>query len=371
MPSPPSEADLVNSDTLTKSVLPTVPDEKEDYVLEEHLSVKARFLNYWKNAIRKYNLHFYFIGFQISVFLFFQILNGKDLIFSFDIMALVIIVLIVAGSFIVYALKLYPYDSPVDVMIEMTPFFFAYYSYSLIANLQENVIYPHVHLNFPYKTERFLFEWMFGGKMPNEWFESVFKTKTFDIIAGIIYTVDMGVPIIVCIYYFLAKRRKNFELSTLSILLMGLLAQITFVVMPTAPPWYIKEFGFSQPWYGRDYSPYAGGGLSSFDELTGFPLISMFYSGSSDYFAAFPSMHAGFTFITLLIAYNGFGKKSLIWTIPFNIIVYIIAVYSYHHYLVDLIGGMIYATVAFFVLKFLMKRLHREEIWTGFGFNYT
>ncbi|MHA1852807.1 MAG: phosphatase PAP2 family protein [Candidatus Heimdallarchaeaceae archaeon] len=374
MPSPPPDFELTKEQIAVKDPIgltKTVVQETEEVIIEKQEGVRTRIINYWKDAIRKYNLHFFFIGLQLSVFAFFQILNGKELIFSFDWFALIIVLLIVVGSFIVYVLKLYPYASPVDIMIEMTPFFFAYYSYSLIAALTKTVIYPNVHLYFPYRLEKALFGWMIGNQTPNYWLENLVKSPAMDIISALIYTFDMSVPILLCVYYFLSRRRESFELATLSILLMGLMAQVTFVLLPTSPPWYVREFGFTAPWYGRDYSPYSGAGLSTFDELTGFPLISMFYSGSSDYFAAFPSMHAGFGFISLLIAYHGLGKKSLIFTIPFNLIVYIIAIYTFHHYIIDLIAGMVYATVAYFLVKKLMKIFKREEILTGFGFKYT
>jgi len=349
--------------------LPSKTLEKEIYLIEGKASLKARFVGFWKEEVKRFNLHFFFMSIQLAVFGFFQFLNKKENIFTFNPYALLIMGAIILGSFIVFALKWYPYLSQVDIMIEMTPFLFAYYSYSLISGLTKNVIYPNVHVRFPYEADMYLFGWIFG-EQPNIWLAQHLKSPFVDITSAIIYTFDMSVPILICAYFYIARKRASFEVGTLSILLMGIMAQITFVLLPTAPPWYVQQFGFKKPWYGRDYSIYSGAGLASFDELTGFPLISKFYSASSDYFAAFPSMHAGFAFVSVLMAYKGLGKKSLLFTVPFTLVVCTIAIYTFHHYIIDLLAGILYATVAFIIVLLLMKLFKRKKILTERGYKY-
>jgi membrane-associated phospholipid phosphatase len=64
-------------------------------------------------------------------------------------------------------------------------------------------------------------------------------------------------------------------------------------------------------------------------------------------FAAFPSLHSAFPWLITLYALKGWKAKALpILIFPFG--VWFSAVYLGEHYLVDVLGGVAYATLAFF-----------------------
>jgi len=89
--------------------------------------------------------------------------------------------------------------------------------------------------------------------------------------------------------------------------------------------------------------------LFQVDNKMGVPMYRAIY----DYigvnpFAAFPSLHSAFPWIIALFAIKAWKKKALpILIFPF--MVWFSAVYLGEHYVIDVVGGVLYATLAFIV----------------------
>jgi len=79
----------------------------------------------------------------------------------------------------------------------------------------------------------------------------------------------------------------------------------------------------------------------------------------SNQFAAFPSMHSALPLLVFLFAYKIWKWKALpVIVIPVG--TWFSAVYLGEHYVVDVLGGIAYATAAFLAVELLLPLLAKH-----------
>jgi membrane-associated phospholipid phosphatase len=123
-------------------------------------------------------------------------------------------------------------------------------------------------------------------------------------------------------------------------------ALLTYLFYPAAPPW----FGVG-----------ATRILIQMDKGLGVPFYrTIFDFIQSNPFAAFPSLHAMYPWLIALYALKIKKTKALpILLLPVG--VWFSTVYLGEHYVVDLIGGVIYGTCAFLLAEKLIPRIIRQR----------
>ena len=142
---------------------------------------------------------------------------------------------------------------------------------------------------------------------------------------------------------------------------------ITLFQLRKSPRWdhyhhHLKQFIFSPPWYielyGFDMNMQAPGypaGFLNFDQITGIKLFTAMYSKNANVFAAIPSLHAAYPLITVL--YGSLSKK--LWLhiafVFFTLSVWFSAVYSRHHYVLDVLAGGTCAVTAYLLYRLLSR----------------
>lgn len=102
-------------------------------------------------------------------------------------------------------------------------------------------------------------------------------------------------------------------------------------------------------------TPGHAAGFQNFDRLTGLKIFSMIYSNNPNVFAALPSLHAAYPVLTVL--YGSLSKK--LWLhigfVLFTLSVWFSAVYSRHHYIVDVLAGGTCAITAYILYRILSR----------------
>ena len=153
---------------------------------------------------------------------------------------------------------------------------------------------------------------------------------------------------------------------------------MTYLVLPVAPPW----------WAGHPCAtdavctPYADGimhlrdtGYAGLAHLFGIGDNYIYsynlYSISSNDFAAFPSLHAAFPFLAFLFARRSFPRGAWLM-VPYTLCVWFAIVYLGEHWVVDIVGGVVYAFGAYFAIvhgpkwaRRLMDKAADEELEAG------
>ena len=204
-----------------------------------------------------------------------------------------------------------------------------------------NYLYNTVHIESLYNAEKSLFgiHTADGILTPNEYFRQ--HTNTFsDIISGLFYLCWVPVPLIFAGYLFFTNR-EQFMYFALTFLFVNLIGFIGYYIYPAAPPWYIQHYGFNF----SAHTPGNTAGLSRFDEFFHVHIFAALYSKSSNVFAAMPSLHSSYP---LIVFYYGLKNKLGIINILFATImagIWFAAVYSSHHYLLDVIAGIMVAII--------------------------
>jgi len=221
-----------------------------------------------------------------------------------------------------------------------------------------NYNYHTVHIADLYNFEKKLFGININGKIltPNEYWQAN-HTTFLDIIGGIFYLCWIPVPLAFAAYLFFTKR-KQFLYFSLTFVLVNFLGFIVYYLYPAAPPWYVQFHGFT--FLPATHSNPAG--LVRFDDYFHSGVFKSIYSKGSNVFAAMPSLHSSYPVIVL---YYGLKNRLGYINILFAIVMLGIwgtAVYAGHHYIVDVIAGIICAAcgIALFnILKNNIKVLDR------------
>lgn len=204
-----------------------------------------------------------------------------------------------------------------------------------------NYHFNEVHIGSLYEAEKQAFGISAGQAVltPNEFF-ALHTSSLVDVLSGIFYLCWVPVPLAFAGVMFFRNRRVFFQFS-LTFFLVNLLGFVGYYLYPAAPPWYVAQFGF-------DFNPATPGntaGLGRFDAIVGIDVFKSLYAKSSNVFAAMPSLHASYMMIVL---YYGLKLRLKAWNLLFAIImagIWFAAVYSGHHYILDVLAGMFCAVL--------------------------
>ena len=211
-----------------------------------------------------------------------------------------------------------------------------------------NYQYNTVHIESLYNAEKRLFGIHEGGTLltPNEyWLRHPYTL--LDALSGFFYLCWVPVPLIFATYLFFSNRREQFMQFALTFLFVNLIGFVGYYVYPAAPPWYVQHYGFT--FYA--HTPGNTACLQRFDDLVHAGIFSGLYSKSSNVFAAMPSLHSAYP---LIVLYYGLKNKLGAINIFFAMVVigiWFAAVYSSHHYLLDVIAGAACAIVGIFIFQ--------------------
>lgn len=210
-----------------------------------------------------------------------------------------------------------------------------------------NYQYNTVHIESLYNAEKSVFgiQTINGLITPNEYFHN--HTNLFsDIISGIFYLCWVPVPLLLAVYLFFTDRRQ-FMYFSLTFLFVNLIGFVGYYIYPAAPPWYVQLHGFTF----NAHTPGNTAGLSQFDNFFDIGIFAALYSKSSNVFAAMPSLHSAYP---LIVFYYGLKNNLGIINLFFATVmagIWFAAVYSGHHYVLDVVGGIIAAIIGIFVFN--------------------
>jgi len=198
-----------------------------------------------------------------------------------------------------------------------------------------------------YNAEKYLFGISIDGRIvtANEyWLQHT--NPILDTISGVFYLCWIPVPLLFAGYLFYSNREQflHFAISFFSVNLLGF---IIYYLYPAAPPWYMQQNGIQ-------FIAHTAGnaaGLQRFDQLINIGLFQSLYAKSSNVFAAMPSLHASYPVIVLYFGIkNRLGKINILFAL-ISIGIWFAAVYTSHHYVLDILGGILCALAGITIFK--------------------
>jgi hypothetical protein len=216
-----------------------------------------------------------------------------------------------------------------------------------------NYHYQPVHIASLYGLEKSLFGIGPTAITPNEYWLA-HHNSVLDVMTGIFYLTWVPVPLGFAAWLFY-KNRREFLYFSMTFLLVNLLGFAIYYIYPAAPPWYVQQHGF-------DFVAATKGntaGLARFDAFFNVSVFKSLYEKSSNVFAAMPSLHSSYPAIVL---YYGLRNKLGAVNILFAVLmggIWFSAVYTSHHYVLDVLAGVCCAATGII----LFNRLSRTKVF--------
>lgn len=215
-----------------------------------------------------------------------------------------------------------------------------------------NYEFNPVHIIEPFNLEKKLFGLNLNGTevIPGEYLFT-YKTDFQSILSGIFYLTWVPIPLLFAFYLYFKNKKLLIDFS-FTFLLTNLAGFVIYYLYPAAPPWYKLYHGTE-----LNFSILgSAAGLLEFDKLIGSPVFENMYTRNSNVFAAIPSLHAAYP---IVLFYFGLKNKvnwmSLVFFIDI-IGIWYGAIYSLHHYIIDLLLGSLCAIIAIFVYENIFNR---------------
>ncbi|HMF39919.1 MAG TPA: phosphatase PAP2 family protein [Polyangia bacterium] len=244
------------------------------------------------------------------------------------------------------------------LLLSALPFIILAAVYDWLGLARSFVAARGVHVLGPYLFERALFGVGSGADRLtlNELFAR-HHWAAVDLVAGCAYLSYVFAVAGFAIFLALADRTHAGVARTRALgwtfLGVNVVSFVIYLLWPVAPPWYVATHGLGPVAVDAAASPAA---LVRWDALVGVPYFANFYAQSSDVFGSMPSMHCAYP--ALLVAYGReLGRiRLLVALVCFQLIMCFSAVYLQHHYLTDVLAGLLCALLGYIVERGLSRR---------------
>jgi membrane-associated phospholipid phosphatase len=226
------------------------------------------------------------------------------------------------------------------VLKDWLSFITVFISYEIMYSFVGIISQYNLHAG-PYNLDLQMF-----GQIPSLFLQQTVRMPILDYMGAFFYSIYFFVPTIFA-FILWRKSPKNYWKYTVAFGVCTYAALITFLFYPVAPPW-IEVPNVSRILTG------------SVDANLGIPVYkTLFDFLSPNLYAAFPSMHSALPWLVFLFAFKIWRWKALpVLALPVG--TWFSAVYLGEHYVVDVLGGIAYATVAFVAVEKLLPLLSRK-----------
>ncbi len=195
---------------------------------------------------------------------------------------------------------------------------------------------------------------LFGGLLPTQVLQDALHPASgldpWAIAGTVFYFLHFPLPIAIGFLLWIRRRRTYYDFVA-ALILLSMAGFATYLVLPVAPPWWAAAHGLIPGPDGEPAITYLKAqGFNDLAHLFGFEGRYVYsyavYEVNPNQVAAFPSLHAGYPFLAFLFARRAFGKPGWLM-LGYAACVWFSIVYLADHYVVDVIGGVVYASVAY------------------------
>ena len=246
------------------------------------------------------------------------------------------------------------------LIVALVPFALFGISYDWM-NLLPNYEVNPIDVKGLYETEKSLFgiSTESGIMTPNEFF-AVHSHSVMDFLAGVFYLCWVPLPIFYGLWVYFSGKSFDYLRFALVFLLVNLIGFAGYYIHPAAPPWYVAYHGFE----AVTGTPGEVAGLGRFDEMTGLTIFHTLYARNANVFAAMPSLHSAYTFVAFI--YSFIIGSSRTWKCILGIVtlgIWFTAVYTSHHYILDVCGGILCSILAVLLFEQCLMRIGGFRRW--------
>jgi hypothetical protein len=224
------------------------------------------------------------------------------------------------------------------------PFILLLLSYDAMRGFADD-LGGQVHVDYPIAIDKALFFGHVPTVVLQGWLFDPNSPHWYDYGAALLHVMHFILPLFFAAIIW-QHYRQHYWPFVISLLLTSYAAFVTFMLVPTAPPWVAGLKG----------------------DLPGVHLVheslpalaSIYHVLSPNEVAAMPSLHAAYPWLFLLFAWRIWGWRATAFAV-YPAAVFFAVVYLGHHYVADLLGGMLYATIAYAVVCSALARRLAEK----------
>lgn len=235
-------------------------------------------------------------------------------------------------------------------LIDWIPFVFILLSYDFLRGLS-----PFLNSRVNYLPQINFDQMLFGTSSSGFFQKYLFQTGSlhwYDYLAAIFYFLHFALPLAFGFILWLQNRSK-FRIFSMSLIVLSYGAFLTYVLFPAAPPWLSSEKGLIEP-----ITKILNLVLSSFPQA--FQLPTVYEKFNPNTVAAIPSLHAAYPFLIFLVGFDIYKLKALFF-LPYVLFGFFALMYLGEHFLLDILIGMLYASLSFLSVKLLFRRYTKPE----------
>jgi hypothetical protein len=245
---------------------------------------------------------------------------------------------------------------------DWVPFIALFLAYDLVRGLAGSLAFP-VHIGSMVNADQVVTL----GSVPTAVLQAGLRPASgVDLVAEIatvVYMLHFVLPLVTGFILWLWRRPAYYDFVA-ALILLSLAVFATYVVMPTAPPWYAAQAGALNDAAGKPILTCLKPG--AFDTLAnafGFKASYLytytFYDINPDNVAAWPSLHVAYPFLAFLALRRAFGRIGYI-ALGYTALVAFSVMYTGDHWLIDCVGGIAYAYVAYYAVVHAPAPLRRR-----------
>jgi len=224
------------------------------------------------------------------------------------------------------------------------PFILLLLSYDAMRGFADD-LGGRVHVDYPIAIDKALFFGHVPTVVLQGWLFDPNSSHWYDYGAALLHVIHFILPLFFAAIIW-QHYRQHYWPFVISLLLTSYAAFVTFMLVPTAPPWVAGLRG-DLP------------GVHLVHE--GLPALASIYNTlSPNPVAAMPSLHAAYPWLFLLFAWRIWGWRATAFAV-YPAAVFFAVIYLGHHYVADLLGGIVYATIAYVIVCSPQARLLAEK----------
>ena len=210
----------------------------------------------------------------------------------------------------------------------------------------------NVRVAEPYLYEKALFGINMGDKVltPNEYWQ-LNTNKVLDFFCGFAYLSFVFEYLGAGFVLYFARHYNLLKTFGWCFLLLNIMGFATYYIYPAAPPWYVEMYGMGPAKMFISSTP---AGAARFDALFGTHFFDGMYGQSIDVYGAFPSLHVAYPLLVAWVAFQ--SKRGRVAATAFFLLMCFSAIYLNHHYIIDVILGVLYSCAALALTRWVLAR---------------
>jgi hypothetical protein len=250
---------------------------------------------------------------------------------------------------------------------DWVPFIAIFLAYELMRGIADDAGFP-VHMTDVIDAERFIAFGHLPTQVLQDWFDPTRGVNGWVILATVLYMMHFVLPVVGGLLLWVWRRPQYYDFVA-AFILLSFAGFVTYLFLPVAPPWWAASLGKLNGPDGHPVIQYLKpDGFAVIADAFGFNgrwLSSYaFYDINPNGVAAFPSLHAGYPFLVFLVLRRGFGRIGWL-ALGYAILVWWAIVFTGDHYVIDVLGGIAYASAAYFATRLLVPRVTARRAPVG------